>query len=133
MIPFNGNVREIKVISSPTNTYNLNTDTNRIRSSVDGLKAMEQYVFKVVNTERYKYLIYNWNYGIELQDLFGKPIPFVKAELIRRITEALITDDRVLSVGNFIFSDTSTKNTIAVAFTVETIYGNITSIREVNI
>jgi hypothetical protein len=133
MIPANGNVREIKVISHPTNTYNLNTDKNRIRSNVDGLKAMEQYVFKVVNTERYKYLIYNWTYGIELQDLFGKPIPFVKAELIRRITEALISDDRVLSVGNFIFKDTDSKNTIAVAFTVETVYGDVTSIREVTI
>jgi len=121
------------VVNHPTKTYSLEVENDRIRKMTDGLKAMEQFIFKLVNTERYKYPIYNWNYGIELNDLIGKQILFCKAEIPRRIEEALSVDDRVISVRNFEYLDTNDKNILHVTFTVETIYGDITSSRQVNI
>lgn len=43
------------VVSHPTTTYSLEVENDIIRKMTDGLKAMEQFIFKVVNTERYKH------------------------------------------------------------------------------
>jgi len=117
---------EIRVISHPTNTYKLDYSNDRVRLDVDGLMAMEQFCYKVIFTERYQYLIYNWNYGIELEDLFGMPQTFARAELPRCIAEALMQDDRVLAVRDFAFEKTKERETVKINFAVETIFGNIT-------
>lgn len=97
----------------------------------DELDAMRQAIYKIINTERYEYIIYSWNYGIELADLFGKPVPFVYAELPRRITEALMQDDRILSVGDFRMSYNK-KGDVLAEFTVHTIYGDVDASKGVN-
>jgi hypothetical protein len=68
-------------------------------------------------------LIYSWNYGIELEDLIGQPIPYIYAETQRRIIEALMADDRITSVSDFEFSHMG--GDVAVHFTVVTIYGSV--------
>lgn len=97
---------------------------NQFAGMVDELDAMKQAIYKIINTERYEYIIYSWNYGIELADLFGKPVPFVYAELPRRITEALMQDDRILAVDNFRMSYNK-KGDVLAEFTVHTIYGDV--------
>lgn len=100
-----------QVVDSPTQwrqpslTYKVDYEIDsQIRGYCDDIRAMEQAVYKIINTERYAYLIYSWNYGIELADLFGQPIPYVYAELQRRFEEALLADDRIKAVRNFDFS-----------------------------
>ena len=97
---------------------------NQFAGTIDELEAMKQAIYKIINTERYEYIIYSWNYGIELADLFGKPVPFVYAELPRRITEALMQDDRILAVDNFRMSYNK-KGDVLAKFTVHTIYGDV--------
>lgn len=82
-----------------------------------------------MNTERYQYLIYSWNYGIELSDLYGQPIPYVYAEIQRRITEALLSDDRISNVTNFNFSNPQGGD-VFTTFDVVTDYGIITNVSE---
>lgn len=62
----------------------------------DGREAMEQVIYKILNTERYRYVVYSWNYGIELMDLFGMPADYVCPVLEKRISEALLQDDRIM-------------------------------------
>lgn len=115
--------------TEPSYTYNLEYDKDsQIRGYCDELKAMRQAVYKIINTERYEYIIYSWNYGIELADLFGQPIPYVYAELQRRISEALLNDDRIVKVYNFDFSHNG--GDVLAVFDVDTIYGTLTSIEK---
>ncbi len=116
----------------PTYTYKMNPDSGLIRGYVDGIEAMEQAVYKILSTQRYRYLIYSWNYGIELEDLFGEPISFVCPELERRIKEALLWDTRIENVENFKF-DTSKRGIVHVSFVVCTIFGDLEADKEVNI
>ena len=105
---------------------------NRTGNFVDGIDAMKQAIHKILNTERYDYLIYSWNYGIELKDLFGEPLPFVQSELEDRITEALTQDDRIDSVTDFEFTFPG-RSAIHVAFTVNTIFGRVNEEMEVEV
>lgn len=82
-------------------------------------------IYKTLMTDRYKYEIYDWNYGVEFDDLIGKSKEFVKAELPRRIEDALIVDDRVSQVTDFEFTNID-KTTLSVTFVVKTNLGNIT-------
>lgn len=117
----------------PTKTYKMNLDTETsVGGYTDEQAAMVQAIYKILNTERYKYVMYSWNYGIELEGLFGEPITFVVPELERRITEALTVDERILEVTDFEF-DTSRRGVVRVSFTVNTKYGEVLAEKEVNI
>ena len=58
-------------------------------------------VYYPLYISRYKHIIYSSDYGVELADLFGKPMPYVIPEIPRRIEEALLVDDRINKVDGF--------------------------------
>lgn len=103
-------------------TYKLNIEQETINGYVDELEAYKQAIYKLLNTERYEHVIYSWNYGVELKELFGQSIYYVVPELERRITEAVVADDRTESVSDFEF-DTSKFGVVAVKFKATSIYG----------
>lgn len=123
---------DFEIEEQPSKTYKMYLEQEVINGFTDGLDAIKQTIYMILNTERYQYIIYSWNYGIELIDLFGEPITYVCPELERRITEALTQDERILSVDAFSF-DTSTKGVVHVTFTAHTIFGEVDAERMVNI
>lgn len=133
MIPSMNNIltTEIEVETQGTKNYQMHFIEKFINGFVDKLQAMHQVIYKILNTERYQYIIYSWNYGIETLDLYGEPISYVCPEIERRIIEALTQDDRIESVDNFEF-DYSEKGKLHVTFRVHTIYGDLEEERAVN-
>lgn len=124
MIPQGTGEILIQEFTEPTSrTYKLNIDRETITGYIDGKEAMIQAIYLILNIERYDYLIYSWNYGIELKDLFGQPTFYVMAELERRITEALTADSRVTGVDNFEITREGKK--VHAKFTVHTIFGDL--------
>ncbi len=124
--------RDFEIKKQPSQTYKMDMDNSLVRGYTDGLEAMKQAVYKIIMTERYQYIMYSWNYGIELLSLFGEPVTYVCPELKRRISEALLWDDRVRSVDDFVF-EFPRKGVVHVSFTVHTIFGEIKAEREVEI
>lgn len=122
----------LEVETLPSKNYKMDFGHNIINGSVDELEAVKQAVFKILNTQRYQYPVYSWDYGIELDDLFGEPADYVCAELERRVREALTADDRIDSVDNFKF-DLSKKKTVSVSFSVHSIYGSFDESKAVKI
>ena len=123
--------KDFEIEEETSHTYKLDLDNSIIAGYVDDLEAMKQAIYLILNIERYEYLIYSWNYGIELNDLYGQPIPFVLPELKRRITEALLQDTRITGVDNFSFE--TTKGKVHATFTVHTIFGDVEAERVVTI
>lgn len=126
MIPSVNNLltTDLEVETQPSKNYKMHIQDNIINGTCDQLNAMVQVIYKILNTERYIYPIYSWNYGIELRDLFGEPVSYVCAELERRITEALTQDDRIESVSDFEFN-TDKKHEVVCTFVVHTIFGDV--------
>lgn len=123
--------QDFEIEEQPTHTYKMNLKGELVRGYTDGQEAIKQAIYKILNTERYQYVMYSWNYGIELLDLYGEPISYVCPELERRITEALTWDERIKSVDNFEFN-ISKKGEIHVTFTAHTIFGDVQSEKAVN-
>ncbi|MGO4371543.1 DUF2634 domain-containing protein [Paenibacillus sp. 2TAB19] len=82
-------------------TYRLDTAANRIIGLTDGLDAVRQSVYKILQTERYRFFCYSADYGVELEGLVGADPGFVRSELKRRISEALLQDERISEVNDF--------------------------------
>lgn len=123
--------QDFEITEQPTHTHKMNLESNLIRGYTDGQEAMKQAIYKILNTERYQYVMYSWNYGIELLDLYGEPVSYVCPELERRITEALTWDDRIQTVDNFEFN-ISKKGEILVTFTAHTVFGDVVAEKVVN-
>lgn len=122
---------QFAVEQQPSYTYKLDIDKGRIRGMTDEADAMLQAIYLILSTERYAYLIYSWNYGVEFKDLIGQPKDYVMSEVKRRITEALLQDDRINDVDGWEFE--TTKKAVVVTFTVHTIYGDVEATKEVDI
>lgn len=122
MIPTTQNINNDFVITeADSKTYKINN--NRIYGTVDDIEALKQAIYLILNVERYEHIIYSWDYGIELKNLFGKDTNYVIAELERVIKEALIQDDRINDVTDFEFE--TVKNKVHCTFIVKSIYGDL--------
>lgn len=133
MIPANSEILldGFDIEKQPSRVHRLNLDTEHsIQGETDGLEAVEQAIYMILMTERYKYEIYSWNYGVELEDLFGMPINYACSEIERRVHEALTMDDRILDVLDFNF-DFPKRGVIHTTFTARTIYGDIKTDKKV--
>lgn len=133
MIPITGRDLSVDftITEGPTYTYNLDTDLLTITGHTDELAAMVQAIYLILSIERYQYVIYNWDYGIELQDLIGQPVPFAIPEIKRRITEALLQDTRITAVTDFSF--TVARSAVHVRFVANTVFGDVAAERAVSL
>lgn len=122
---------EITDVEYANKTYKINLKSNRIDGFIDELESVKQAIYLILSTERFEYNIYSWNYGVELVDLYGQPLPYVISELKRRITEALTQDDRIETVTEFNFEKKGKR--LYTTFTVVTTQGNITTGLEVEV
>ncbi|AJA42540.1 xkdS-like protein (endogenous virus) [Clostridium phage phiCT453A] len=118
---------EVEEIIEPTKTYKIKDD--RIVGFCDGIEALKQAIYLILNTERYEYLIYSDDYGSELKGLIGKDRDIAESEYKRRIKEALVQDDRVNNVDNFIFKYDG--DNVLIEFIVFSIYGEFSIKKEV--
>jgi len=113
--------------TEPSLTYAMKVSADETKESIfvgktDDIEAVRQAVLKILNTERYENEIYSWDYGIELQDLFGMSMAYAMSEIKLRIADALLADDRIASVDRFKVECTG-KRTIHCSFTVTTVQG----------
>lgn len=92
----------------------------------DETDAYKYWVIKCLLTERYSYLAYSTDFGIEFQDIveadYSRDI--AESELERTIREALMIDVRTVSVGEFDFDWEG--DGVHVKFIIESIYNDHT-------
>ncbi len=108
----------------PSRTYAVNWHTGRVEGFADGLEAMRQAIYKILMTERFDYLIYSWDYGVEMNRLLGQSAQEAEGEIERVISEALLADARITAVTNFRVTAADRRH-VAVEFTAETIFGAV--------
>lgn len=108
----------------PTTTFIIDWSSRQIAGIGTGLDAMRQAVEIILANERFRWQIYDSNFGVELVELIGDDLDYIKAEIPRRIEEAFSVDSRILSVDNYVFTETS-PGVLSVSFDVQTVYGAI--------
>ena len=116
---------ELEFKEPSSQTWRLDLENNRITKSIDQLEAVVQAAFMALETERYAYPIFSWQYGSELRTLIGTEPEYARSETVRMISDALLTDSRIKDVRDFIWENGT------LFFTLDTIFGVHTLSREV--
>lgn len=122
MIPLLPEIIETPTAIQNTKTPRIDFSKKRMVGWTEGNESVAQYVYTILNVERYENILHTWQFGFESYDLYGMPIDYVLAELQRRIEDALSIDERITAVDTFEFSVKG--RTITIKFVVHTIYGD---------
>ena len=115
----------------PSKTFYIDFESKKIVGMIEGKKAIEQSILLALSTGRFKYLIFSWNYGEEINHLIGKPKDLARAELPRLLKECLLVDDRISSIEDVVLTDV--EEGLHVSFTAVTVHGDIPIEREVKV
>lgn len=131
MIPAGGTIinEAVQEKQMPSCTWKIDVERGRVVERIDNLEAIRQAVFKILQTERFDYVIYDDSYGNELKALQGMSPTFVKSEIKRRIKEAIMQDERVKGVEDISIATKS--ESMVVEFTVLCEYGSFKIAKEV--
>lgn len=114
---------DIVIAAQPSKTWIIDRNTMQVAYMDEGLEAVRQAVEIALNVERFRWQIYNTNFGAELNDLVGDDEAYIEAELPRMVEDALSPDNRVVSVDNYTFSRSG--DALTVSFSVHTVFGDL--------
>lgn len=125
MIPTGGSIpdQSLATLQQPSLTWKLDFDRGKVTGMIDQLKSVEQSVRLILETERFRFLIFSSNYGFESSGVVGSSQALAEAELKRRIKEALKQDDRITDVTDL--NVTFNGDSATVTFTVISTLGSI--------
>ena len=115
----------------PSFTYRLDLKNGRIVGKVDKLTAVNQAIQKAIITPRFKCLIYDHQYGSEIEEaVIAKDASreYIEAVAEGFVRDALRPDTRILSISDFQLS--FEEDNVYIYFKVDTIFGE-TEIEEV--
>lgn len=110
----------------PSKTYRLDLDKGRIVGYVDGQEACQQAIRKALITPRFKCLIYDNQYGSEIEDAVtanDATREYVRSVAQGFVEDCLKPDTRVLGVSNFTFE--FLEDGAYINFDADTIFGKI--------
>ena len=71
--------------------------------------------------DRFRWQIYNTNFGNELNDLIGDDADYIMSEFPRMVDDALSVDDRVIDTADYVYDING--DSMTVSFTVNTVFG----------
>lgn len=110
----------------PAREYGIDFATGRLTGTiVEGIEAVKVWIWNCLHTERFRYPIYSWDYGVEYEQYIGQT---VSDELLQ--ADACIETEEALKVSPYItgisdFSAEFSKTKLHLTFTAETVFGNL--------
>lgn len=106
--------------------YEMNFNTGQLTGRiVEGKEAIKIWIWLALQTPRYRYYIYTWDYGNEFEDLIGQGYTeeYIEAEAKRMTEDCLLINEDIQSISDFNISMAG--GTLTISFTANTIYGGI--------
>lgn len=98
LTPESINIEETDEVQNSYKTYKLDLENKRITGTVDGYDSIVQSVQKTMLIERYRYLIYTTDIGVELEKYVGEDINYIKSDIKNTLEDALKIDKRVFNI-----------------------------------
>lgn len=122
------NKREESLLTTPTlhKEYDFDFATGQLTGkTLEGKEALKVWIYKTLLTKRYRYLIYSWDYGQDLEEIIGQDYEkgLIVSEVERRIKDCLLINDKIKSCTNFNIQ--LSNDQLNVEFKVNTIYGEV--------
>ena len=106
--------------------YGIDFKTGQLTGDiVEGLEAIKVWIWLALQTPRYRYYIYTWDYGSEFEELKGQMYTeeYLEAEAYHMTEDCLLVNENIESISDF--SVSRERDTAVISFTADTLYGSI--------
>ena len=93
---------------------------------MEGVQALKGWIYFALRIARYRYPIFSWKYGCELEELIGKTYDdedYLLSETKRTISDALLINPHIKSVEDVAVNKDLDK--LNITCTVNTKYGDV--------
>lgn len=117
--------KEFIPLSEPVE-YEIDFNTGQLTGrKVTGKEAVKAWIWLCVKTERFRFGIYSWNYGTELEKYKGKTLSqeYLEADCKTKVEEALKINHYIKGIKDFEL--TRKDETVTLNFTVITSLGEV--------
>lgn len=106
--------------------YGVDFETGQLTGEiVEGLEAVKVWAWLALKSARYRYDVYSWEYGCEVESLIGQgnSKDYLESETRRMVEECLLVNPHILGVAEF---DCQVSHEMLVlSFTMETDMGEV--------
>jgi Protein of unknown function (DUF2634). len=106
--------------------YAVNFDKGRLTGDiVEGQEALKIWIYLALKCTRYRYVIYSWDYGNELESLIGNSFSreYLEAECKDMVENCLLVNEKIKSIDNF--EITLDNDQLKLSFIANTIFGEV--------
>ena len=92
---------------------------------VEGIEALKVWIWFALQTPRYRYPVYTWDYGNEFEDLIGQGYSeeYIEAEAQAMTEDCLLVNEHIEGIADF--SAVIENSRLIVSFTADTAFGDI--------
>ena len=114
--------------------YEVDFETGQLTGrTVEGLEAIKVWIWCCLHTQRFRYQIYSWDYGADLEQYVGQTLTdeYLETDLRDEIEDALKVSQYITGIEDYAFERTGSK--ITVSFSVQTLLGSIEEEYDVNL
>ena len=114
--------------------YEVDCETGQLTGRiVEGVEALKVWIWCCLHTQRFRYQIYSWDYGADLEQYVGQTLTdeYLETDLRDEIEEALKVNQYITEIDDYAFELTGSK--ITVTFSVQTLLGSIEEEYDVNL
>lgn len=84
--------------------YEIDFKTGQLTGNiVEGLEAIKIWIWLALQTPRYRYYVYTWDYGNEFEDLIGQGYTeeYIEAETQRMTEDCLSVNENIQGISDF--------------------------------
>ena len=95
---------------------------------VEGTEALKVWIWLCLKTQRFRYPIFSWDYGIDIDQYIGEALSdeYLETDLRDEISDALCVNPYITGISNYVFERIGEK--VRVSFSVDNTLGE--SIKE---
>lgn len=104
--------------------YGIDFTTGQLTGQiVEGIEAIKVWIWNCLHTQRFRYPIYSWNYGADLEQYIGQSVTeeFLNADCEDEIREALLINPNITDIDDF--EVTFDNGSLSISFTAVTKFG----------
>ena len=108
--------------------YGIDFQTGKLTGRiVEGLEAIKVWVWNCLHSERYRFAIYSWQYGVEYEQYIGETITdeYLQSDCQTETEEALLESPYITGISDFEAALENNGATLHITFTVNTTLGDM--------
>jgi len=105
--------------------YEMDFETGMLTGHVvSGIEAIKVWIWCALHTQRFRYAIYSWDYGADVEQYFGQAVTdeFLNTDYHDEVEETLTISPYITGIDNF--SAYMDGSVLHAEFLVRTIYGD---------